>query len=172
MGGTTGTQFEPPSVAKASNWKVWGPVIAGGISLLIGVAVALWSVFGHRGHGPSATPRPRADRTPRVVTRDAATRPRRIVVRDAAQPKEELVRLRIEVTPRSAKPVVVFRGREYVGALFETKVPKSHSKEVVLVRAKGFLPEALEYVPDEDRDLRVKLRQKRRPRRDELMDLP
>ncbi|MFH2006345.1 MAG: hypothetical protein ABI333_07155 [bacterium] len=80
------------------------------------------------------------------------------------------VRLRLEIKPEKAASVVIFRGREYWGATFESPgLEPAEKPEVVKIKAKGYRDHELMILLNRDVERLIKL--KKRPKRMKLFDI-
>ena len=72
--------------------------------------------------------------------------------------KPSRVMLKVKVKPENAPVIVIFRGKEYKGAMFRMMIPYSTKAETLEVRATGYLPQNLVVVPTGDSEIPVTLR--------------
>ncbi len=185
MAGTTGTKLEMPegesSLSRAQQRPAWVVPLAAGSALLAGavliLALVVWTKKGPVARAPSSQPL--------ALARDAgagAPKPRSHAARPDAGVAKALdaavqqVTIKIVVRPERSRPVVEFRGKKYVGSVFQTSLVRSTKPETVRVEAKGYRTEILTLVPVEDKEIILTLKPKhrpaRKPRSDHLMNLP
>lgn len=158
MSGTGTLSLNLPTSPQTQT-RVTSRMLLGSMVVLVVVLVALGGAFLwglSRGDGKASQRGSVAPASKMQTNGEANARP----MVEPPEPREVLpttVHIKVSVRPLEAKPVVSFKGKDHPGAVFEMRVPRSFSPEILAISAPGFATQTVVITPGADNDIPVTL---------------